>query len=132
MPRKQSYRIPDSHGSQNAFKDIFLLKVKKSYQIDSSKKSDSKKLNSGILVRKRLKAKGAVYMNIQIKNNTGGKKSNSEDNLLGAVFNLNFQKVPFTGATGSEQVTDDLISGECFIKLSSTLLGFFILNEKPY
>lgn len=48
-------------------------------------------------------------MNIQIKNNTGGKKSNSEDNLLGAVFKLNFQKVPFTGATGSEQVTDDLI-----------------------
>lgn len=72
VPRKQSFKNPDAHGSQNAFKDIFLLKVKKSYQIDSSKKSDSKKLNSGILVRKRLKAKGAVYMNIQIKNNTGG------------------------------------------------------------
>ena len=34
------------------------------------------------------------------KNKNGKKKSSSEDNLLGKVLklNLNFQKVPFTGA----------------------------------
>lgn len=66
------------------------------------------------------------------KNKNGKKKSSSEDNLLGKVLklNLNFQKVPFTGAIVQKSGWWFHL-GECFIK-ESTLLGFFILNEMHY